>query len=181
MLLAAVALRLLESSGVSWWLITVPDGAELAVASELREELEAQDASVHTWPGPPPDSDPVISLFVVTKDVLEQLPARLDAARSRLAEHGVLAFILAESNAGAFLSAAPHVASFIGGKLLDTSTDEPPPSEFIERRLASLRSTYAMTDEEARTAFEQDQAADTLDLLEWMVLLGAQRASSNDG
>ncbi|MFO7561006.1 MAG: hypothetical protein R6X02_00055 [Enhygromyxa sp.] len=182
MLLASVALRLLESSGTSWWLITVPDGCELAVASELREELEAQVDPVFTWPGPTPDAPPVVSLFVVTKDVLGQLPTQLEGARSRLAEHGVIAFILAESNAGTFLSTAPHVASFIGGKVLETSTDDAPPSEFIERRLASLRSTYALSDEQARAAFEQDQAPDPLDFLEWMVLLGAQQtASSDDG
>lgn len=182
MLLASVALRLLESSGISWWLLTVPNGTELAVASELREELEAQGATVYTWPGPPLDLAPAVSLFVITSDALERLPALLDTERTRLAELGVIAFILAEPNAGPFLSAAPHVASFIGGKVLDTATDEAPSSEFIERRLASLRSTYALTDDQAREKFEADQATEPLDFLEWMVLIGAQqKASSDDG
>lgn len=181
MLLASVALHLLESSGTTWWLVTVPDDSELAVVSELRDELEAQTGPIYVWPGPPPTEPPVISLFTVTREALAQLPGQLDAERSSLATCGVLAFIVAESNAGAFLSAAPHVASFIGGKVLDTSTDEPPPTEFIERRLASLRSTYELSDEQARALFEQDQAPEPLDFLEWMVLLGArQKASPGD-
>jgi len=184
-ILASVALRLLESSGVTWWLVTVPEGEELAVAHELSEELAVHVDSVRTWPGSSfdvePDTGPHVSVFAVSDDVVDALSHRLDAERSRLAEHGVIAFVVAERNARAFLNAAPHVASFIGGKVLDTTIEEAPPVALFERRLDSLRSTYQMTDQQARALFERDDAPESLDFLEWMMLLEARSKASADG
>ena len=175
MLASSVALRLSESSGTTWWLISVPASTQSEVAAELREQLEALDVEVRVLPGElQPDAQ--VTLWIVTEDQIATFARLVDDSRSQLANEGVLAFILAEPQVRPFLQAAPHVASFIGGKVLETSADEDEASpELTERRLASLREAYAMTDDEARAAFRSGHPPDELDFLEWMVLLGDHR------
>jgi len=61
-----------------------------------------------------------------------------------------------------------------------SSEDDEAPREFIERRLASLRRTYGLSDAEAREQFESGQAPELLDFTEWMVLLGESRDTTDD-
>lgn len=179
MLSSSVALRLSESSGTTWWLISVPIGTEAAVAEDLREQLSMLEVPVQV--SPQPLSTAAITLLPVTNDRVESLAGEIDRTRSRWT--GVLAFIVGEPNVRTFLDHAPHVASFIGGKVVDTRVDdETTPDEIIDRRLSSLRETYAMSDDEARAAFESGHSLHQLDFLEWMVLLGeAPTRSSHDG
>ncbi|MEM9459027.1 MAG: hypothetical protein AAGF11_32920 [Myxococcota bacterium] len=174
LLLQSVALRLLESLGTTaWWVVAVPEGTERAAANELEHEIRLQGGSVSVGPTHISDAKPDITLLVVTHGAAEFLPALLDSLRSRLAEHRVLAFIVSESRAGHFLHQAPHVASFVGSRLVFTAVeDDDAPAHYASRRLESLRRQYGMTDDQARAAFEAAQKADDIHLLEWMLLLG---------
>jgi hypothetical protein len=180
MLVPSVALRLRLSEGNSAaWLILAPEETERAVALELQREILAQGGMASVWPGQALGTS-VIALLVVTGDALDIMPARLDELRSQLTKDGgVLAFVVPEAHGGKFLHDAPHIASFVADRVVSTSAeDDVAPPEYIDRRLASLRETYGMTDEQAREAFESGRFADDIYFLEWMVLLGG---ASKDG
>jgi hypothetical protein len=172
MLISSVALRLSESSGTTWWLVCVPADAVQAVTSELREQLEAMGVQARLW-GDEPNPSAGVTLVAVTDGFSTKEAHDLDWNRSRWAQEGVVAFVVGSNNVQTFLHDAPHVASFIGGKIVETEVDDGEvPAAITERRLASLRETYAMSDEEARDAFAAGKTPHHLDFLEWMVLLG---------
>ena len=172
MLLADVALRLcLSADEHSIWLVLVPGGTEHVVAAELRDQILAQGGSARIGDDDETRTNAIV-LFVLESDAVPSWPARLDAERSRLVKGHTVAFIIAEPHAGQFLRDAPHVASFIGKRVVSTSAeDDEAPAEQVERRLQSLREAYGMTDEQARQAFESGSSSDA-HLLEWMILLG---------
>jgi hypothetical protein len=172
MLIQSVALRLLESAeSGAWWMITVPEGTEHAVASQLREEIATQGGAVHLWPEEAPGSG--ITLYACTPSVAQGLSSQLDTYRSSMAKQGAVVLIVAESTAGELLHGSPHVASFIAGRVAATNADDDDaPPEYVARRLASFREAYGMTDVQAREAFESGHFADDIHFLEWMVLLG---------
>jgi hypothetical protein len=172
MLISSAALRLSESSGTTWWLVSVPAGTEASVAAGLCEQLGMLEVPVRSIPGDP-NPDARLIVFVVDTDDVSALAGLLDKSRSLLAGQGVLALVIAEPNVRPFLQAAPHVASFIGGKVIECDDDdEEAPPEIKQRRLESLRETYGITDAEAREIFRTGQAPEGIDFLEWMVLLG---------
>lgn len=177
MLIPSVSLRLLESTGgPAWYLITVPEGTEHGVAAELHAEIVAQGGSACVWPGHELGSAPV-TIMVIAGDAVSKLPAYLDTHRSTLANWGVLAFVIEHDAAGRFLHDAPHVASFVGGRVIATTAeDDDAPPEYVARRLDSLREAYGMTDAQAREAFESGRHADDIYFLEWMVLLEGARS-----
>lgn len=155
MLLSSVALSILESSHTpTWWMVTVPKGTEHAVAKDLDDEFGVQGGHSCLWPGQEPGSAP-ISLMVVTEDTLPGLSRQLDELRSKLGESGTVVLVIADSKAGDFLHDAPHMASFVAGRVVATTAgDDEAPPEYVARRLASLREAYGMTDAQAREAFE---------------------------
>lgn len=183
MLIQSVSLRLLESIGSSaWWMITVPHGTERAVAEAIQADIIMQGGSARLWPDQEPGPEGV-TLCILSSDAPQEMPidfGDFDARRSKMATWGVVALVIGSSNARGFLNRAPHVASFLGGRVLETSIeDDDAPPEYVARRLASLREAYGMTDDQAREAFQSGRFADDIHFLEWMVLLGDFPKESN--
>lgn len=173
MLLASVALRLrISEKGHAVWMILVPGGSEQAVAMGLVEQITEQGGSACLWNGREPCTE-AIALLVLADDAIPEWAARLDDERNRLVDEHTVALVIAEPRASELLHRAPHVASFIGKRVISTSVeDDDAPPEHVERRLQSLRDAYGMTDEQARQAFESGEGSGDPHLLEWMILLG---------
>lgn len=167
--LSKIALRVSESNPDAWWLVVVPAGEVSAMVQELEEELESLGSSARSGSLDDPRPGAGILLLPMTP----ALANRVDALRNELAGQGAIVLVIAESDLPAFRAQAPHVASFIGGKLFESSVeDAQAPPQLVERRLESLRQSYGMSDDEAREAVRLDQAPNELDFIEWMVLLG---------
>lgn len=159
-----------QNSGPSLTGLVLEEGADaLGVANEFALELAAQD---------------VQAVVVKTSDLVEDVKragekpviafltevegAVLDQSRSRLSHSRPIVLIMHRDVSNEVALRAPHIRSWMGGKLFELE-----PARFPrEERLAELRAAFKMSDEDVLRAATQGSLGEDPHFAEWLVLLG---------
>jgi hypothetical protein len=178
---AECAFRIVARPDRGTWSVLLAD--DDAVAAALLAELRTMDEPLPrhiTWSGL---SEFVVALRRPNEDtvVVTGLGAlsseewgTLDLARSELERAGEVVLVMSSEAAGLFARSAIHLFSWVGGFVWPVDLDEERRRDAVamERRLASLRHQFGMTDEEVVKKYRDGTLSAEPEFAEWLALLG---------
>ena len=165
------------------WSVLLVDPEHTQVATRtLIEELRGADdppvtAVVVTTPNEVVEAIQAARVSTVVMSGLDAFSTgdwhHLDLLRSRLAREGCTILVLAPSTMVDFAEAAPNLASWLGNTVwrADLAADTLSPEE-AEQRLALLRESTGMSDEEVLTCASDGSLPRDPEFAEWLILLG---------